>query len=157
MTNDYGMFYRTSLLLMMILFTFTRVTVARELARPWEAVLTTDTDVVYSIQLPRDSYEGFDYAEFPVKVDRPDGQIEQYTVKLWSNGEGTYKPSDSVAPFPAPKQLDQESPLGLIHKRVFFPQEFREWDDSLQDLGPRNQELLNARSHGTNPNHRSGN
>lgn len=134
--------YRTIILLLFIFLTPVR---AQEYQPAWQAVLTTDTDIVFSIKLPKESYENDDYAEFPVSVSHPNGAIEEYIVKLWRTGEGCSQKSASATSLAEPKMLDPKSPLGLIHKRVFYPREFKEWDDSLKDIGPRHEELLEQR------------
>lgn len=135
--------YRTIVLL---LFSFVALSSAQEYQPNWQAVLTTDTDIVFSIKLPKESYENEDYAEFPVRISHPDGLIEEYAVKLWRSGEGCSQRDESAEAPRQPEMLDPESPLGLIHKRVFYPKQFQEWDDTLRDMGPRHEELLEMRN-----------
>lgn len=120
---------------------------AQEYLPTWQAVLTTDTDVVFSIRLPQESYESEDFAKFPVRISHPDGSVEEYTVQLWRTGEGATHLSDSAEPPPEPKAIEPDSPLSLIHKRVFYPKQFQAWDETLRDLGPRHEELLESRTH----------
>ena len=111
----------------------------------WKAILTTDTDIVFSIRLSEEVREDVNFAEVPLRISHPDGQVENYRVKLWRSGLGAFQKTDSPNPMPAPKTLKSESPMGLIHKRVFYPKEFEEWDESLEDLGPRHEDLLEER------------
>jgi hypothetical protein len=113
-----------------------------ENVRPqWEAVCTTDTDVVFSVQLPKDSYEGEERADFPLRIWHPDGQVEDYQVTLWRDGRGLFKRVDEVTDQAEPQDIPPDSPLGKVHLRVFQPEEFKEWDESLEYIGPRHEDL----------------
>ena len=108
---------------------------------PWEAVCTTDTDIVFSIKAPEPLSETDNKTEFWMRIWRPDKSVQDYQLQMWKD--------KSVQILKSPKgdspmnrqAIAEGSPMEKIYLRIFDREAFEKWDDQLEHMGPRGEEL----------------
>lgn len=107
----------------------------------WEAVCTTDTDIVFSIKAPEPVTEKTDRTEFWMRVWHPDKTVQDYHLQMWRDKSVQILKSPKSETALSKQTIAEGSPMEKIYLRIFDEKAFREWDDKLPPLGPRGEEL----------------